>query len=77
MSLLKLPFWSNAFVMNDSPSLVAFPELRNVNIALYELSSIDNSYKFTVLGDTACRRINAPTMIQKEFLLIMLSSRAS
>lgn len=35
------------------------------------------SLRFTVLGETACRLMKAPMMMQKLFLLMMLSSKAS
>lgn len=63
--------------MKDSPSLVALPDYRKLNMALYEFSSIEISLRFTVFGDTAWRLMKAPMMMQKLFLLMMLSSRAS
>lgn len=63
--------------MNVSPSRVEFPDCKKLNIALYELSIIDSSYRFTVFGDTAFLLIEAPMMMQKLFLLMILSSNTS
>lgn len=76
-SLLKFPLWSKALEMNVSPSRVEFPDCKKLNIALYELSIIDSSYRFTVFGDTAFLLIEAPMMMQKLFLLMILSSNTS
>ena len=77
LSELKLPLESKALVIKDSPSRVELPEYKKLNMALYELRSKLSSYKFTVLGETACFLINAPIIMQKLFLFIMLSSSAS
>jgi hypothetical protein len=76
-SLLKLPLCSKALVMKDSPSLVEVPDVKKLNIALYELRSIESSYILTVFGETAFFLIKAPIIMQKLFLFMMYSSSAS
>ena len=70
ISVEKLDLFSTAFYTKVSAFFKS-------NIALKELSISENSAMFTVLGETALLRIKLPRMMQKLFLLITDSSRAS